>query len=211
MSEHYPTRLGLFPLTGGCACGLIRYRMEKAPIVVHCCHCTSCQRETGTAFALNAIIETSLVISLPPSGPTVPASRTDPCKPAYPELTTPPCEAAANFILTPSESGTGQLIARCPRCAVAVWSHYGGGSKLLSFVRVGTLDRAFEVDPDVHIYVSSKRDFVELMDGKPQFEKFYPSRNEVYRLEGVARLEKLLPEIQKATEGAKAKGNSFEY
>lgn len=209
MSGHYAARPALFPLTGGCACGLIRYRIEKAPIVVHCCHCTSCQRETGTAFALNAIIETSLVTSIPPSKPTVPASKADPCKPALPELTTAPCKAAANLILTPSESGTGQLIARCPRCAVAVWSHYGNAARLLSFVRVGTLDRGFEVDPDVHIYVSSKRDFVELSDGKPQFEKFYPSASEVYRPESVARLEVLLPKIQEVKEEAKKKGSPF--
>ncbi|EDP48058.1 conserved hypothetical protein [Aspergillus fumigatus A1163] len=61
-------------MEGGCACGLIRYRLETQPLIVHCCHCTSCQRETGTAFALNAVIESSMVTLLPSSTPVVPAN-----------------------------------------------------------------------------------------------------------------------------------------
>ena len=45
-------------LTGGCACGSIRYQLLDKPMFVHCCHCDDCQRLTGSAFVLNAIIET---------------------------------------------------------------------------------------------------------------------------------------------------------
>ena len=103
------------------------------------------------------------------------------------------------MICTPSESGYGQTIARCPSCGTAVWSHYAGGGPLLRFVRVGTLDRAWQIAPDVHIFTASKRDFITITDGKPQFEVFYPSKEAVYRkeaLERYARLESSIAEYR---------------
>ena len=105
-----------FPIEGGCDCRAVRYRMETAPLFVHCCHCRWCQRETGSAFALNAMIEADRVALLAGS----------------PEL-----------VDTPSASGKGQQVARCPACRIALWSHYSGAGTRISFVRVGTLD-----DPD---------------------------------------------------------------
>src|SRR6185436_17583258 len=102
-----------FPIEGGCDCRAIRYRMETAPLVVHCCHCRWCQRESGASFALNAMIESDRVTNL---------------------------GEAPELVLTPSESGRGQSIARCPHCRVAVWSHYAGAGPAVAFVRVGTLD-----------------------------------------------------------------------
>src|SRR5688572_12172815 len=102
-----------FPAEGGCDCRSVRYRMETAPLFVHCCHCRWCQRETGASFALNAMIETDRVTLL--------AGRPEP-------------------VATPSASGKGQAIARCPRCRIALWSHYAGAGRQVSFVRVGTLD-----------------------------------------------------------------------
>ncbi|HRA23166.1 MAG TPA: GFA family protein, partial [Usitatibacteraceae bacterium] len=102
-----------FPLEGGCGCRFVRYRMEQRPLFVHCCHCRWCQRETGASFALNALIEADRVTNLG----------------GEPEL-----------VDTPSESGRGQAIARCPRCRIAVWSHYAGAGRAVKFVRVGTLD-----------------------------------------------------------------------
>ena len=51
----------LSPCEGGCACGHVRYRLASAPMIVHCCHCRDCQRQTGSAFVLNALIETDRV------------------------------------------------------------------------------------------------------------------------------------------------------
>ena len=48
-------------LEGGCACGAVRYRLTSAPMFVHCCHCRDCQRQTGSAFVLNALIEADRV------------------------------------------------------------------------------------------------------------------------------------------------------
>ena len=118
----------VFPLDGGCDCRHVRYRMETAPLFVHCCHCRWCQRESGASFALNAMIEADRVTVLG----------------AEPEL-----------VHTPSQSGYGQNIARCPQCRIAVWSHYAGAGPLLRFVRVGTLDEPERLPPDIHIFTAS--------------------------------------------------------
>jgi len=135
-----------FPLEGGCDCGAVRYRMETAPLIVHCCHCRWCQRETGTSFALNALIESDRVTNLG----------------VEPEI-----------IDTPSASGKGQKISRCPKCRVATWSNYGGGGDLVRFVRVGTLDEPDRLPPDIHIFTSSKQPWVLLPEGTPAVPEYY--------------------------------------
>ena len=133
-------------LEGGCTCGKVRYRLNRSPMIVHCCHCRWCQRETGTAFALNAMIESDCVRLL--SGPV---ERID----------------------TPSNSGKGQKIVRCPSCHIAVWSHFAGAGDLLSFVRVGTLDTPDALPPDIHIYTASKQPWVILPPDTPAFDEYY--------------------------------------
>lgn len=147
-------KLQLFPAEGGCACRFVRFRMMTKPLFVHCCHCTWCQRETGSAFVLNATIETDRVKLL--SG--------------LPEV-----------VKTPSNSGKGQKIVRCPTCRIAVWSHYAGAGLKIAFVRVGTLDQPDRCPPDVHIFTSTKQQWVQLagdvpvMKGYYQREKLWPA------------------------------------
>jgi hypothetical protein len=212
--SHYYEKKDIFPLDGGCACGYVRYRLEDVPIIVHCCHCTSCQRESGTAFAINAVIESSKVTVLPSAAPTVPGSKNHPEEfPAGPVLEVkaistvqnPLSEEGLDAIRTPSQSQNGQVIVRCPRCASPVWSNYGGGGPFLKFIRVGSLDKAWEIAPDVHIFTRSKREFVELRDGKPQYEKYYPSKEAVYRPESLKRFQQLLPAITAYKEELKAR------
>jgi hypothetical protein len=135
-------------LVGGCACGAVRYRLTSPPMFVHCCHCLDCQRQTGSAFVLNALIETDRVIVLT----------------GDPESTA-----------VPTDSGRPHHIYRCPACKVAVWSMYGGVAKL-RFVRVGTLDDPSMLRPDVHIYVRSKQPWITLPEGVPAFEAYYDSK-----------------------------------
>ncbi|WP_198650459.1 GFA family protein [Saccharospirillum mangrovi] len=157
-----------FPIEGGCTCGQVRYRLNTEPMIVHCCHCTWCQRETGTAFALNAMIEFDRLESL---------------------------GIAPQVVHTPSLSGYGQDIARCPHCHVAVWSHYAGSGTLTCFVRVGTLDDAQQLPPDVHIFTSTKQPWVVLPESTPAFEAYY-NRDEVWRAESLARFQQLKPAIK---------------
>ncbi|MDP1553870.1 MAG: GFA family protein [Hyphomonas sp.] len=152
-------------LEGGCTCGAVRYRLNRAPMITHCCHCTWCQRETGSAFVINAVIESAEVELL---------------------------AGAPKVILTPSNSGRGQLIARCPACQVAVWSHYPTAGEAAAFIRVGTLDDKSAIAPDVHIFRSSAVAWLALTDGKPAFEEFYPDRLAIWGPEAMARWDKLM-------------------
>lgn len=147
---------------GGCDCRKVRYRLTAEPIVVHCCHCRWCQRETGTAFALNAVVETAHVELL---------------------------GAAPERVETPSASGKGQAVFRCPSCKVALWSHYGGAGEAATFVRVGTLDDPDACPPDVHIFTDSKQPWVVIPEGAERFPAFYSGRDvvRVYGEEGAAR------------------------
>ena len=144
---------------GHCTCGAIRYALSSKPLFVHCCHCSWCQRETGTAFALNALIESDRVILL--SG--------------TPELLT-----------TPSASGRGQRIMRCPQCRIALWSHYAGAGDAIRFVRVGTLENPNLLPPNIHIFTSSKQAWVILPPGVPAVHEYY-KRDEYWPAESLER------------------------
>jgi hypothetical protein len=144
---------------GGCTCRAVRYRMTSRPLFVHCCHCRWCQRETGASFALNAMIEAERV-----------------------ELVQGEPEA----VDTPSNSGKGQKILRCPRCKVALWSNYAGAGDALRFVRVGTLDEPDRLPPDIHIFTVSKQPWVVLPPGMPAVDEYY-DRNKYWPAESIAR------------------------
>jgi hypothetical protein len=135
-------------LEGGCACGKVRFRLAGPPMFTHCCHCRDCQRQTGSAFVLNALIEAERVAILAGAPQGLPA---------------------------PTDSGRPHIIFRCPDCQTAVWSEYGGAS-VLRFVRVGTLDDPDAVPPDVHIYTRSKLAWITLPAGVPAFEAYYDSK-----------------------------------
>ncbi len=131
---------------GGCTCRRVRYRMMSKPLFVHCCHCRWCQRETGSAFVLNAMIEADRVQLL---------------------------AGDVAVIDTPSQSGKGQRISRCPTCKVAVWSNYAGAGDAIRFVRVGTLDEPANFPPDIHIYTTTKQPWVVLPPDVPAEPEFY--------------------------------------
>jgi hypothetical protein len=157
-----------FPLEGGCDCRHVRYRMQTKPLFVHCCHCRWCQRETGASFALNALIETDRVHVL---------------------------GAAPELVDTPSNSGFGQAIARCPKCRVALWSHYGGAGPVLSFIRVGTLDNPDVCPPDIHIFTASKQPWVVIPAGTPSVPQYY-DREKYWPRESLERRRAFLPQLE---------------
>lgn len=147
---------------GGCACGSLRYRLNGEPLIVHCCHCLNCQRQTGSAFVINVVIETDRVELVSGEPSTVDVPRDD---------------------------GSAQRIYRCAGCQVAVFSEYTWPQ--LRFVRAGTLDDPSSVSPDVHIFTRSKLPWVELPAGVPAFEVFY-DRDEVWPESSKLRLAALI-------------------
>jgi hypothetical protein len=152
------------PLEGGCTCRAVRYRLASYPLFVHCCHCTWCQRETGSSFALNAMIEANRVSLL---------------------------QGQLDVIDTPSNSGQGQKISRCPKCRIAVWSNYAGGGDTVRFIRVGTLDEAHRVPPNIHIFTTTKQPWVVLGPDIPAVPEYY-DRNVYWPKESLERRAALL-------------------
>ena len=151
---------------GGCSCGCTRYRMSGPPMIVHCCHCSWCQRESGSAFVLNALIESTRV-----------------------QLVAGDIEQ----VETPSASGAGQQIARCARCHTALWSHYAfaGIGEQVTFVRVGTLEDPGRLPPDVHIYASSKLPWLVLGEDAQVFPDYYRAK-EVWSRDSLERKAELV-------------------
>ena len=132
---------------GGCSCGSVRYRLASDPLFTHCCHCLNCQRQTGSAFVINLLIEADRVELL--AGEPQPVD-------------------------VPRDDGSTQRIYRCPACQVAVFSEYGRPE--VRFVRGGTLDRPAEITPDVHIFTKSRLPWITLPESVPAFEIYYDSK-----------------------------------
>lgn len=152
-----------FPMEGGCTCRAVRYRMATRPLFVNCCHCRWCQRESGASFALNAMIESDRLQLL---------------------------QGEVEMVDTPSLSGKGQKIARCPHCRVALWSHYAGAGEAVAFLRVGTLDTPDALPPDIHIFTCSKQPWVVLPPGVPVMEEYY-NRSQYWPAESLERFKAL--------------------
>jgi hypothetical protein len=147
---------------GGCACGALRYRLASGPMFVHCCHCLNCQRQTGSAFVINLLIEADRVEVL---------------------------KGAAQPRDVPRDDGSVQRIFRCPHCQVAIFSEYG--RREVRFVRGGTLDDPTGITPDVHIFTRSKVGWVTLPEGTPAFQVYY-DRNKLWPADSLRRLEAVL-------------------
>jgi hypothetical protein len=136
--------------------------MTSEPLFVHCCHCLDCQRQTGSAFVVNALIEADRVELL--AGEPRPVS-------------------------VPRSGGKKQKIWRCPSCQIALYSQYTLAGVL--FVRAGTLDGPTSLEPDVHIFTRSKLPWVELSASVPAFDVFYDV-DELWPASSLARLDELL-------------------
>lgn len=149
---------------GRCACGHVRYRMMSDPLIVHGCHCSQCQRQNGSAFAVNALIEEERVEIL---------------------------EGDVMAVPVPSPSGENQEIHRCPKCQVALWSYYLVFHDRVRFIRVGTLDDPSRLPPDVHIYTADKQPWFELPEGALAVEEYYET-DEVWSPESLKRKDILL-------------------
>jgi hypothetical protein len=150
---------------GACTCGHVRYQVTSDPLIVHCCHCRGCQKNSGSAFALNALFEADLVKLI--------AGRVE-------------------EVMVPTPSGTGQTITRCSNCKIAVWSNYnmGGLRERIRFIRVGTLDDPDQLPPDVHIYTHSKQPWVSLPLEDLRVEAFYDIKK-TWSPESMERLAKI--------------------
>lgn len=147
---------------GGCTCGQTRYQVHAIqPLIVHACHCSWCQRQSGAPHVINAIYEAKHI-----------------------ELT----HGKVETVVTPSPSGTGQAIGRCPSCKIALWSNYlvNGMGDSVRFLRVGTLDDPTLMPPDIHIFTSSKMAWYVLPPEHLAVEEYYDVQT-VWRSDSLKR------------------------
>ena len=147
---------------GGCSCGRCRYRLTSEPLFTHCCHCLNCQRQTGSAFVINLLIETDRVELL---------------------------AGVPQAVGVPRDDGSEQMVFRCPACQVALFSQYGRPE--FRYVRAGTIDDPSSVAPDVHIFTRSKLPWVALPESVPAFEVFY-DRHALWPAASLERLDAAL-------------------
>lgn len=152
---------------GGCSCGALRYRLASEPMFVHCCHCLNCQRQTGSAFVINLLIEADRVELL---------------------------RGTPRRVDVPRDDGSVQRIFRCTDCQIAVFGEYGRNP--LWFVRAGTLDDPTDVEPDVHIFTRSKVEWVTLPAETPAFEVYYDTRK-LWPAASLRRLETVRSGVQR--------------
>ena len=130
------------PLTGCCQCGKLRYEISEAPRLVYCCHCTSCQKITASAFSITAVvIEEAFHLT---AGQPHAVQRTADSGRVYAYWVCPDC---------------GSCITGAPRVAGA----FRG-------VRAGSLDDTSWLRPTAHIWTRSKQPWIALPDGDRQFE-----------------------------------------
>jgi hypothetical protein len=129
------------PFEGGCQCGAIRYRCSRPPFVSYTCHCTACQKLTGSAFITCIQVPAEALEVL--SGE--PALRERPC-----------------------DSGNRLTTAFCPTCSSALWAQNSARPRLRT-IYVGTLDTPGAVRVNAHIWTKRRLPWVVLPDGHRVF------------------------------------------
>ena len=135
------------PAAGGCACGALRFVVERPPLYVHCCHCTRCQRETGGPFAHHAIVPFADM-------------RLE--------------QGAPGFVQVPADRGARHWVATCPKCRSAVWNEWGSRHAVTRYIRVGAFDEPARFPPQAHIFLRSRLPWLA-PEGAPGFEAGYPA------------------------------------
>lgn len=130
----------------------------------HACHCTDCQRTTGSAFVIHSVL---LGDDLQVEG-----------------------ETKAGML--PSGSGAGCEIHFCAACGTYIWCRYLYHKVDVIALRVGTLDDTSQVSPQAHIFTRSKQPWLKLPEDVPAFEEAL-NRDAVWTAESIERYENASP------------------
>jgi hypothetical protein len=151
------------PLSGGCACGQVRYKVVGEPLFTHACHCSDCQRTTGSAFVLHTVI-------------------------AKDDLE---IEGETKATTLPTGSGAGYDPHFCINCGTYIWCKYHFSAKGVIVIRSGTLDDTTLVEPQAHVFTRYKLPWMTLPTDVPVFEEFF-DREKVYPKESFERWTELV-------------------
>ena len=127
---------------GGCLCGKVRYTIDAEPAFIGVCHCTDCQKFTGSAF--------STVIAVPPSS----------------------LKVTGTLKTFTKAGDTGKPIHRrfCPECGSGIVDEAVALPDMV-MVNVGTLDDPSWVKPGAEVYCDSAQPWVQLGGSQHRFAK----------------------------------------
>jgi|SRR3954447_4651394 hypothetical protein len=131
-------------ISGHCLCGQVTYSADGEPIAQAICHCTNCQRQTGTAF--------SVVIGVPTAGFNVEGA------------------SLAAFPTMGEIHGTQTMRHFCSACGSPIYSSVEALPDVV-FVKAGTLDDASWLEPNAEVWTRSAQPWTPHLDGAVQFER----------------------------------------
>jgi len=131
-----------FPREGGCQCGAVRYAVTCEPTALYCCHCTNCQAQGGSAFAMSMLVPRDGFAFI----------KGEPKR--------------FDFV---ADSGNGKTGWCCPDCGVRLMHDTEGRDSIT--VRAGTLDGAGELRPVGHIWTRSAQAWMKFDETDLIYEK----------------------------------------
>jgi hypothetical protein len=129
-------------MSGGCLCGNARYTLSADPVFTGICHCTSCQKQGGSAF--------SVVIAV--ASPAVAV------------------EGETKTYAGTGDTGKTVTSRFCPNCGTTLLSEPEVMAGM-AIIRAGTLDDTSALKPTMEIYCDSKQPWVSLGGGLQSFPK----------------------------------------
>lgn len=125
-------------LRGSCLCGAIRYEIRGVPLMMYYCHCSTCRKATGSAFATNMLVQSADFVVV-----------------------------AGRELLSAYESSPNKHRHFCSACGSPIYSQAEATKQMVS-VRCGTLDTELTMRPSVHTYAAEKAEWYEISDELPQ-------------------------------------------
>ena len=131
------------PLLGGCECGDLRYEVSEEPLAVSACHCTQCQRQSGSAFAMSMVVR----------------------KEAFRWHSGEPASFA-----TRADSGAEKIFFFCPRCGTRIYNTLSSMPATRN-VKPGTLDDTRWLNPKIHVWQASKQPWVPVPEDAKRFDR----------------------------------------
>jgi hypothetical protein len=131
---------------GGCGCGAVRYRIERAPIFVNNCYCALCQLQTGSTSSAYAFFEIEAVEVL-----------------------------SGKLKRFAQQTGTDrkQKVMQCSECGIGLFFQPWPTGRHGICVRLGTFDDPWDIVPDAAVYVTERMPWVTLPEGIPTFDAYY--------------------------------------
>jgi hypothetical protein len=136
------------PITGGCRCGAVRYRLELDRLPpVYCCHCRDCQTWSGSAFSQQVVVHED-VFALTAGAPV-------------------------DYRLT-GPSGAVSWQRMCGICHTRLQNTNSARPGLV-VIRAGTLDASDRLTPALHIWVKRKQPWIVLPEDVPVFDEAAPA------------------------------------